>query len=125
MPSTVDYLNANADWRFVIADVRGADGAPFDLAGFTASVTFRPYVDQSIDIQDAGCAIAPGVVANSSASPPVVATGPTITVTAPVSARSWRPTRPTLVVGDVMISKDGVAEDEVKRLAFVAMPGTT
>lgn len=129
MSSTISYLNANADWRFVISDVRESDGLPYDLTGYAVAVTFRPDADRSTDIVDCSIensriAVTAGAAAQPDASPPVAETGPTITITAPAAGRTWRPTRPTLVVGDVMVSRNG-SEDQVKRVAFVALPSTT
>jgi hypothetical protein len=132
LSSTVDYLNANADWRFVIADVRDAAGALLDLTGLAVSVTFRPDADRTTDIADCSTtngaiAVTPGTPADSAAVPPVLATGPTLTVIAPALGRTWKPTRPMLVVGDVMVTSTGAnpaTEAALKRLAFVALPGT-
>ena len=131
MTSTVDYLNAKADWRFVVEDVRDVDGAPLDLTGYAIAATFRPDADRATDIVDCTtgngrCSVTAAIAAAPNATPPVAASGSSITILAPASARTWQPTRPMLVVADVMISAPGAppTEDEVKRLAFIALPGT-
>ena len=120
-------LLATQDWRFVIPDLRDGAGAPFDMSGYAARVTFRPADDMTALLDD--CSTANGKIAIVPGGPGL---GPGIVITSYVSARKpWLAPLPAgglALRGDVMISSrhgDFATSDPVQTVLFTILAGTT